>query len=304
MAQDNSSAEGTTALELEQDALTQTSFEAARDEQGRFAAREGDRGAERQGDGRPPTGFVPQEALHAAREEARRQKEAFDREMAELRGFVKGSVPKAPEPEKKPAPSWWEQPDDAVKYHLDEFGRPIQEKLTAFETQLKELREKDLEAIRQQRLEDREELSKERAIDKHGEEAVNAAFTAFKTAQQADPQGMRPTYEKIMASRHMYGELIKWHQEQSVLTKVGADPEAYIEAEVQKRLAALTKGAAPPAGGDDEDDETAAPEGAAKKPGAKTALKLPSNLATARNAGARTTQTYGGPRPLSEIMGR
>src|SRR5882672_1503233 len=184
MTDANTSGESASAPELETAREELTSHEiAARDEKGRFASPkepETPAAAVPAADtvSKPPAGTVPQEALHAER----RKNDDLRRELDELKGYVKGAIPKPPEPEKKPMPSWWEVPDEALTYRLDEFGRPIQEKLTSYE--------KSLEEIRQQNAEFREYLSKERAVDKHGEEVVNAAFEAFRALQQADPMGI------------------------------------------------------------------------------------------------------------------
>ena len=103
--------------------------------------------------------------------------------------------------------------------------------------------------------------------------------------QQVGPQD--PTYARIMQARHPYGELVRWHREQTALTRYGADPEAYIKAEVERRIAEM-QGQQP--------QQAAHPS---------SPQSLPSNMTQGRaSAGSRNTPGMNGPLPLSQIMGR
>jgi hypothetical protein len=73
------------------------------------------------------------------------------------------------------------------------------------------------------------------AIKEHGAEKVNAAYEAIKTALQSDPAASFE-YRRIMATDDPYEELVKWHDRQATLSRIGGDPDKWLEAELEKRL--------------------------------------------------------------------
>lgn len=79
-----------------------------------------------------------------------------------------------------------------------------------------------------------------------GDDAVNEAQQAFLAESRNNPT----LYMELQRQANPYGYVVQWHKRQSVLTKLGDDPDAYIQAEVQRRLQELQaapKPAAPPA---------------------------------------------------------
>lgn len=69
-------------------------------------------------------------------------------------------------------------------------------------------------------------MSRVYAVDKFGEEAVNAAMTELERQLMTNPQA-RFEHQRIMAADHPYGELVTWHKRQSVFKEIGDDPAAY-----------------------------------------------------------------------------
>lgn len=219
-------------------------------------------------EGATEQGTVPVAALQAERAKAKRYTEAiadFDRRLQEqdarwahrFEQLTASLQPKQPAPA---APDFWEDPQKATTGLVQEAITPIQQAMIA----------------------QREQMSLMFANEKHGPEKVVAATEALK-ALQSDRAQFDSVYRQIMASPHPYGALVEWHGKHQVLAKIGNDPEAYIEQEVQRRLAEMQK---------DSGQQQVAQAPAA----------MPSNFATARNVGSRSGPAWGGPTPLADIF--
>ena len=117
----------------------------------------------------------------------------------------------------------------------------------------------------------------------HGDEVVDAALQAL----QASPEG-KAAYQTIMSSKHPWDAMVKWHKKQETLTKLGDDPDAFIQsqvdAQVQAKLAEL-QGVQPAQG----------------KPGLNPST-MPTDLSQNRNVGARSASNWSGPVPLENIF--
>jgi len=206
-----------------QEAVTQETGQ-ARDENGRFATKT-EKPAETQEQAQETveeehadTGTVPQQALHASRQkekEARQEAETLKHQIAELRGQIqllsnRPQQPQTPKEEAK-APDFWEDPTAFVQGALN----PVQ----------------------QQMQQQREQFSKMLAMQQHGAETVDGAYKAFEQAARANPGAFAGEYQAIMRSEHPYDALVQWHKRQQTLQMVGNDPNAWLEAELEKRLA-------------------------------------------------------------------
>jgi hypothetical protein len=246
-----------------------------RDEQGRFAPKAPEQQAQppeqqqeppqepadRQA---PPPGFIPQQAFDARMAKAEEKwlekysnlEGQLSAAMRQLQGFQQGQ---RPQPEAPQPPDFFENPDAAFKARMEESINPL----------------------KQSQQEIVENFSRMMATDKFGDEAVSKAEAELKTRVNANPHGMRAVYMRIMNSPHPYGELVRWHKETAALSTYGDDPEAYIKAEVDRRIAAMGGQQQPPA--------------------QQTPAVMPSQFAGARNAGPNTAPVWSGPRPLSDI---
>lgn len=212
--------------------------------------------------GKPPAGFVPQQAVHEARQQVdewQRRAVALERQMAEARREIEALKPK---PE---APDPWVDPAAYVRQQVESQVQPVQRA------------GEDM----------RENFSRMLAVDKFGEDAVMAAQRELESRVNQNPAAHRYVFDRIMRSQHPYGELVKWHKEQTALGKYGTDPEAYIKAEVERRIAEMT--------------QQPGPQG---QP-VHQQQQLPQSFASARSNGPRTGgAVVNGPLPLSDIMGR
>ena len=129
-------------------------------------------------------------------------------------------------------------------------------------------------------------MSKMLAVREHGQEKVQAAEQAFWALQGTDPAAFAQISEQFGTDPDPMGRVINWHTKQETLAKLGDDPEAYIEAQVQAKLAAL--GGVP----------SGQPNGSAVDTSA-----LPTDLSQSRNVGSRTASNWSGPAPLGDILG-
>lgn len=122
------------------------------------------------------------------------------------------------------------------------------------------------------------DISEEMTRNAHGDEVVDAAFQAFQAKQ--DPA----LYQSIMSARNPWGQLVKWHQAQTIAQEIGDDPAAYkakVEAELRQKIEA---------------------EMVAKQVSAAAAQPAPSLAhVTGTGGGAPRTQ-WAGPTPLDAVL--
>lgn len=192
-----------------------------RDEAGRFASQQQPQDGAGAVSTEPPVtephnagNGIPVAAVQAEREKRKQAESALEemrREMAELRGTVTAlRQPVQPQQKEVQAPATiWDNPDEFVKSQLS----PIEQKLMA----------------------QQEFLSETLAVQAHGAETVEAAKKAIEAAAQT-PQG-QSVIQEMLKSRHPFDELVKWHKQQSAIERVGSDPDAWLNAEIEKRLA-------------------------------------------------------------------
>ncbi len=161
----------------------------------------------------PQNGGVPVKAVQAEREKrqaAEADAEALRREIAELRGMVMARPQPSAQPQQEPQKpaSLWDDPDAYLQGQLN----PVQ-------SQLQETREMLLEL---------------QASQVHGADKVVAAKKAAE-ALFGTPAG-QALAQQITASGNMFDNLVKWHQQQETLSRVGGDPDAWLNAELEKKM--------------------------------------------------------------------
>lgn len=246
-----------------------------RDDSGRFAsanpepvepqAGEGQQIEPGQPEAQVPEGYVPQQALHAARESAREMKERLaaleERERTYQQMLAQMRQPQQPQAPQQPVekPDFWTDPEAYLRAQL--------------------------EPVAQQQTNMREQVSQMMAVEKFGAETVQTAYQTLDRDMSSNPALKAQVMARLEASPHPYAELVKIHQERSALTRYGEDPEAYIKAEIERRMAEMTGGGAP------------------AQPSPHQPQAMPSSFAAGRSAGPRAAPQWSGPKPLSEIMG-
>jgi hypothetical protein len=80
---------------------------------------------------------------------------------------------------------------------------------------------------------ERANMSEMLARNKHGDETVERATQAFVEAAQANPA----LAVEMRRQRDPYGYVIGWHRKHDAMQKIGDDPDAWITAQVEARLA-------------------------------------------------------------------
>lgn len=237
-----------------------------RDPQGRFAANEQQPTQVQQpdpaGQQKPMEGYIPIQALDAR---LAKQQERFEAQLRQQEQALRQQFEQQFRQPQQPVqrPDFFENPDAAFDARLREAVGPIQQGQQGIV----------------------ENFSRMLAAEKFGEDAVQAAYAEMSNRIASNPNATRFDYQRIMSSPHPYGELVKWHKAQSALTTYGDDPEAYIKAEIERRMAA--------AGGQQPNPNPPVQPG-----------QIPSSFSSARSAGSGSAPQWGGPKPLSEIMNR
>lgn len=234
---------------------------AARDDKGRFAAKQAEAAAEPAAPVEPqpqqPNGHVPLQALDAERN----KRKGLEDQLKEMQQQIQRlSMPPKPVEPPKPAPDFWSSPDEYLQHQLS----PVE-----------------------QRIRDMNERYSERlATKEHGAETVQSAKSWIEQ-QAATPEGQR-IIQELMQSDDPFDDLVKHYKQNSVISEIGLDPEAYkakLREEIMAEIAAQQSQPAP----------AAAPPAAAP---------LPTAFAKGPSAGPRGGPEYGGPRPLADIMKR
>lgn len=125
-------------------------------------------------------------------------------------------------------------------------------------------------------------FARDHAADRFTQAKVDDAERAFIGALQAgrlDPLD----YRRVVNSPNRYAEAVRWHQRQVASAEIGDDPSAFkarVEAELREKIWSELGGQG------------------------RTAPVTPSNLAGARNVGARSGPAWSGPASLTDIFDR
>ncbi len=127
-------------------------------------------------------------------------------------------------------------------------------------------------------------FARDHAADRFTQAKVDDAEQAFIGALQQgrlDPAD----YRRVVNSPNRYAEAVRWHQRQVASAEIGDDPSAFkarVEAELREKILAELNGGQ----------------------GQRFAPATPSNLAGARNVGARSGPAWSGPASLTDIFDR
>jgi len=195
-----------------------------RSEDGRFSAKQPDKAPIAEtttqqpaaADTQPANGGVPVRAVQDEREKrqaAQQENETLKQQIAALQGQIDllarhGQQPQQPKQEAPKPASLWDDPDAFLQAQIN----PVQSQLQ----------------------ETREMLWELQASQVHGADKVAAAKKAGEALFNT-PQGAALA-QQIMASGNPFDNLVKWHQQQETLARVGGDPEAWLNAELEKKM--------------------------------------------------------------------
>lgn len=192
-----------------------------RDETGRFAPKATDEPvveppASEQPAAQPGNHQVPLEALTAIRGENRDLKQQLQQAISRLQALEQRPAAQPPA-QLQPPPTKRELWDDPDAY-VDERLTPLQQQLA----------------------ETRAEISHFRAISEFGKESVTAAHQAVNDAISRGELNPETVNGQLAKSRDPVGDIVRWHQQQQAkanMQKIGNNPDAWLDAEIEKRMA-------------------------------------------------------------------
>lgn len=214
---DNDTQEATE--QTQETAPTETTV--ARDEHGRFAPKANEAEVATEQQVQPAVeiepGRVPQQALHASREkerEARQEAETLRTQLAQMQGQIELLSRQT------------RQPQAAPKVEEQKPLEPWDEGYT----------ESILTPLQQQLQQQAERFSMRMAVKEYGKDTVQTAYAALGAAMQAGDPSARAEYQRIKQSDDPYEDIVQWHKRSQTLKTVGDDPNAWLEAELEKRL--------------------------------------------------------------------
>lgn len=158
---------------------------------------------------------VPLEALTAIRGENRDLKQQLQQALGRLQALEQRpqSQPQAPA-QPQPKRDFWDSPDEYVA-----------EQLTPFQQQQVELNAR---------------LSHVAAVQEFGRETVTSAYEAVNEAIARGELSRETVNGQLAKSRDPVGDIVRWQKGQQAkanMQRIGDNPDAWLEAELEKRIA-------------------------------------------------------------------
>lgn len=191
-----------------------------RDEHGRFAPKEPEPVAEAKPESQPAEqpakeeAHVPSWRLREMREEREAEARRFadreaqwQRQLAELQARLPKEAP-------PPVPDVFENPNAFLEHGVKQAVDPVRSEVQ----------------------QTREFFSRMMAEDKHGADKVKAAYSALDNAAKAGDPDAIAVVARVKQSMHPYGDMVAWHQKQSVFQQIGNDPNAWFEKQLEERM--------------------------------------------------------------------
>jgi hypothetical protein len=214
--------------------------------------------------------MVPQQALHAEKQKVKRYTEQvsdFQRQLSETNAAWErrmAQLVEAVKPKQEAAPA------------PDFFENPS----AATRHEVQQFATPQFEQINQQLL----AIARDNAETRFTPETVNEAEQAFISAMQS--QKLDPAdYQKVVSSPNRYAAAVQWFKREQAKADIGDDVTAFrakVEAEILAKHGITEQQPA---------EQQRAPV-------------MPSNLAGARNVGARSGPAWAGPTPIGDIFNR
>lgn len=191
-----------------------------RDEVGRFAPKAADEPVaepnqpQEQPQPAPTDKTVPLSAFIEVRDESKTLKQQLQQALGRLQALEQRpqAQPQAQQPQ--PKRELWDDPDAYVADRLT----PVQQALA----------------------ETRAEISHLRAVADFGKDTVTAAHQAVDEAISRGELDRAKVNGQLAQSRDPVGDLVRWHQQQQAkanMQRIGNNPDAWLEAELEKRMA-------------------------------------------------------------------
>lgn len=194
----------------------------ARDEQGRFAAKQQTEQVQQQA----PEGQAAQTAadgddahvpswrmreLREERDAALRQSQDTEQRLMRQIAELQSRMPKQ---EPQQVPDVFEDPNRFLEHGVSQAVNPIK-------TEMVQLREF---------------YSRREAVREFGQEKVDAAYQAIAAGMQSRDPEVVTTYQRAMQSMDPFGEIVRWHQQKTVFQQIGGNPDAWFEKQLEERM--------------------------------------------------------------------
>lgn len=186
-----------------------------RDEQGKFAPKASETEPTSTAEitepdkGKPPPGFVP----IAVVQETRSKVGALEQQIATLTAaLAQRQQPPAPVQEKAKPKDFWEDPDQFTEERVTAALNPVQNMVRGliFNNSVRE------------------------ATREFGDEKINAAQDAIKQAIATGQLDGESVKAQLSQSFDPVGDVVRWHQKQAALQRVGTDPDAWLKTEIER----------------------------------------------------------------------
>jgi hypothetical protein len=163
---------------------------------------------------------VPSGRFREESEARRRAERERDDLRAQLAAFARVAPPQQQAPQQPPQKiDIFDNPQGYVRGEIREEMLPVLEQIRAdFQNQ-------------------REAMSLNWALDKHGEETVSASRQALEAGMSRGDPNAWNTYNRAMQSHDPYGVIVRWHREGETLRTIGGDLEAYRKRVLEEALA-------------------------------------------------------------------
>lgn len=150
---------------------------------------------------------LPPAALAAIKDE-RKKRQALRDELNQLKGRLEAQPAPQQQQQRQNQPQIPNPQTDPAGYH-NFMQSSIGQQIQAMEAS------------------NRLQSSRMFATQQHGAELVTAAEQAFHGMQQANPTQYQALQQAFGTSPDPIGEVVRWHKQQTLLSEIGDDPEAY-----------------------------------------------------------------------------
>jgi hypothetical protein len=186
-----------------------------RDEHGRFAPKQAETTVDT-----PPHQAVPQAPQEADGDvrippwrlrEMREERDAINQRYLDTQRQLEMLQRQMPKPEPKPAPDLFENPNGAIEYGVQQYVDP----------QIQQMRE-ELAQLKAAAVSEREETSRELAIEKYGEDVVRSAYTWIAQGMQSRNPDVVHAYNQAMQARRPFDVIVQAHKETSLMQQIKA----------------------------------------------------------------------------------
>jgi len=185
-----------------------------RDEHGRFAPKQAETTVDTpphqavpQGEPAKDEAYVPPWRLREIRDE----RDAINQRYLETQRQLEMLRQSQPKPEPKPAPDLFENPNGAIEYGVQQYVDP----------QIQQMRE-ELAQLKAAAVSEREETSRELAIEKYGEDVVRSAYTWIAQGIQSRDPNVVHAYNQAMQARRPFEVIVQAHKEISLMQQIKA----------------------------------------------------------------------------------